>query len=329
VKYFTTKATVSQPDFLNHLFSGTSGYLELTYLQPPGQRPDLPHIVTESYQLGRERPDWEHVAAMNTDGYGVYYGLTIKNTRPDFGHRSKESAAAWVSVLWVDIDLKDGAYPDKEAIYTAICDLLHPATVIIDSGGGLHALWRITPVRVTEQNFQFIKDVLRGVAVALHGDPSVAELSRVFRLPGTVNTKPERDGARCEIVSWLPGELDLEQFAGYRILAQPAHQPPRDYARIKPDNEPGYIRWYLDGTQSEGERNSALNWTAYKMFCDGYSQTEAEALLLAHAVNGGLSEKESLRTIASAFRGKSGTPSYIGKRDKARMNAGDVIGGEM
>lgn len=324
---YTHEVSISQPEFLNHLFSDTSGYVELTYIQPPGQRPDLPHIVTESYQLGRERPDWKHVAAMNADGYGVYYSLTAKHQRPDFGKRSKESAAAWLSVLWVDIDLKDGHYPDKPAIYAAICDVLQPATVIIDSGGGLHGLWRITPIRIDDTNRQYIKDILRGLAIAARGDPSVAELSRVFRLPGTVNTKPERDGARCEVVDWLPGEFTLDDFAGYRIFAHPTPAA-REFPRIRPENEPGYIRWYLDHSQPEGERNSALNWTAWHMHNDGYSQGDAEELLLGHAIAGGLSDVEARRTIASAFRGKAGVPSYVNKKDRARMNTGDVLGGE-
>ena len=325
MEYFTTKAKISQPEFLNHLFSNTSGYLELTFIQPPGQRPDLPHIVTESYQLGRERPDWEHVAAMNADQYGVYYSLAVKNSRPYFGHRSKESAAAWVSVLWVDIDLSDGAYPDKDAIYTAICDMIHPATVIIDSGGGLHALWRVTPVRVTEHNFQFIKDVLRGLAVALHGDPSVAELSRVLRLPGTVNTKPERNGARCEIIDWLPGELLLEDFAGYRIPARRKKRTPLVLPFGAQTNLPPFTRNYLEYGAPEGKRSMHLFAAAIDYRANGYTLSDAERDLGGRAQMDGLSDTEIASIIRSGWNSKHGSPN-VERSINSRLRG---LGGEL
>lgn len=313
-------------DFLNHLFYGLPGvnYFELTLIVPPGVTVSGPHIITKSYRLGTEVPDWEWVQAMNARGYGIYYSLTPKKKRMPAHKRSSEDNTTYCQALWVDIDVREGgAYPDKDSAYTALCD--HIPTVIIDSGGGLHGIWRIEPIEVTPSTLPHLKRTLRGLALALKADTSVAELARVFRLPGTVNTKPERAGALCHMVSFVPGQMDYDYFEEYRELAAPVVTVERDFIRHKPEQEPGYLSWYLDNAHIQGERNNALNWTAHKMYSDGYSESDGLAILLPKAITDGLEEDAVRKTIHSAFTGKRGAPSYVSKRGKLRMAAGDLI----
>jgi len=190
----------------------------------------------------------------------------------------------------------------------------------------VHALWAIYPVPVTPTTLPILKATLRGLAKAVRGDTSVAELARVLRLPGTVNTKPNRNGARCEVIDILPHVTRLEDYAMYRTAADvkpPALQ--RNFAPHKPADLPQYVAWYLDNAHAQGQRNNTLNWTAYKMHSDGYNQTEAEAILLPRALADGLDEDEALRTIASAFRAEPGEPSRLSASLKRRMRAGDVF----
>jgi len=62
--------------FLNHLFANVDGYMELTYIDPKGYYNLYPSVYSESYLIGRDRIDWQHVLHQNKRGYGVYYSLT-------------------------------------------------------------------------------------------------------------------------------------------------------------------------------------------------------------------------------------------------------------
>lgn len=325
-------------DLLNHLFSDVPAgvFIEITYILPRGLEHVGPSPITDSYALWQQPLDWDRIMTMNEKGYGVYYSLTTKTKRTPRGKRSRELDAVYCSALWVDVDLQANKYADKDAIHAKLSYFRPCPTALVDSGGGLHALWRIHPVEVTRDSLPGIKATLRGLALDADADTSVGELARVFRLPGTVNTKPERNGATCDVLDILPWTYDLSEFHPYRVLGTPNERPiNREFTAHKPADTPGYVAWYLDSPHAQGERNNSLNWAAYKMHSDGYSQAEAESLLLPRALADGLSDKEALRTIASAFSAQRGAPSYVGKGDRLRMAAGDVarrvmrrIGGE-
>jgi len=317
---------IATVDFLNHLFYDLPDglFVEFTFIAPPGVSL-MPHIVTLSYKLGEQEPEWERFAAANELGYGVYYAVTPKLTTPPRRQRSTERNTACCQALWVDIDSLD-----KDAAYTAICNIYPPATVIINSGGGLHGLWRIAPIEVNPDTAPAIKQTLRGLALATGGDTSVAELARVLRLPNTVNTKPERNGARCEVISWIPGECRFDDFADFRALATPLLPTYTPVRRDLPSGSQLPLRqWvldYLDNGATKGTRNNRLFAAAIEYRTNGYSISDAQRELGARARADGLSDAEIDRTIESAWRSNSGSlnvPTHLG----AIMAADDTRGG--
>ena len=287
---------------LNHLFARFEGlYLELTYLDPNKHYGLKPHIFTESYRIGYQRISWEHVAEQNARGYGVYYGITPKRRPTERFRRSKELDAAFLGALWVDIDLKDGHYAALEDAFCALA-AYHPSpTIIIETGGGLHGIWRIEPVPVLPETLPTIKAHLRGLAQMVKGDPAVAETARVLRLPGTINTKPERNGARCRFADPLgiyDGTHHIDQFPRAEVVQ---HQD-RPVRSAPPESLPHYVRWYLTTTHPEGVRNGRLNWTAFKMYQDGFSQQDASALLRDRAIASGLDARAVDATLESPWK---------------------------
>lgn len=285
--------------FLNHLFTGLGGYLELTFIAPKGR--DLtPSIFTESYKIGADRIDFDHVAELNQRGYGCYFGATSKRNPPDPGKRASEDDALWLTALWTEVDMKAGNYGSLADIKRAMNSMTIPPTTIVFSGGGLHAYWKIAPVLITRANSFEIKQTLQGLSKAIKGD-SVWDLARVMRLPGTINTKSDRGGALCQVSSRVDVTHLLEDFAAYRKLAAPKRKsvkPPE----TPPGNIPGYIKWFYRHPHAPGERNKAVYWTACMMWEDGFSLLDAEEMLVRHAVAIGQSEKESLATIRSPYR---------------------------
>jgi hypothetical protein len=308
-------------EFMNFLFGDLPGslYFELTFILPPELNPRKRAPITHSYHLGHERPDWDEIARLNNDGWGTYYSLTPKHRRTE--KRAHENDTALIQVLWVDIDQED-----KDAARQQVYNVHVPPSVLIDSGGGLHALWAIYPVPVDDTNHAYVKRILRGLALATQGDTACAETARVFRLPGTRNTKPKRHNALCQIVDFLPGVTTLADFEDYASLVKPAEREiERQLPRIKPQDTPRYINDYLDTTHIEGTRNASLNAAAYYMYSNGYGEGEAVVMLRGRALDDGLTEHEIAATIHSAYQSTPGQPSYLNPTSKRRMIAGDSL----
>ena len=83
----------------------------------------------------------------------------------------------------VDIDPPKGGGPlDKLQTQAELLALSVPPTLIIDSGGGLQAFWRLAgPASIAE-----VEAINRGLAERLGGD-KCHNIDRLMRLPGTVN----------------------------------------------------------------------------------------------------------------------------------------------
>ena len=305
---------ISIPDFLNHLFSGIRGenFFEVTFILPEGVTAEGPRVISKSYNLARrERPEWDWVTRMNSSGYGVFYATTLKRQRIAAHARSKERDASWCSVLWVDVDLDSGDYESKDDAYRAICDFAPVPSVVIDSGGGLHALWRITPIKVDSTTLPQLKQTLKGLAMALKGDPHVAELARVLRLPGTLNTKPKRNNAPCEIIDWLPGETSYREFDDVtRLVAfRPAPYAPPPLPEGVQLSVPAWVNDYLRDGATEGNRNNRLFAAAIEYRVNGLSRLDALRDLAVRARADGLNDEEIERTVDSAWRSSYGTPN--------------------
>jgi hypothetical protein len=102
-----------------------------------------------------------------------------------------------VPALWVDIDFKTTPEPKANELIKA---LVAQPSIVIESGGGLHLYWLLDiPVDAHDER---IEPILRGLAAALGGDPAAAEISRIMRLPGTLNRKPEYGAPRkCQVIT--------------------------------------------------------------------------------------------------------------------------------
>lgn len=320
----STDSRQERIQFLNYLFGliDQPTFIELTYIAPSGVEVDGPRIVTHSYRLWDQRPDWYEVERMNERGYGVYYGVTPKRRRLGRGQRSDERNTALCQALWVDVDLDDGVYATKADACDGIARAVHvPAGALVDSGGGVHALWAIQPVPVTRDTLPILKATLRGLARAVRGDTAVAELARVLRLPGTINTKPERDGARCEVIDLLPHVTRLEDYAMY-LDTTPERKPAvviplPDGARL---NLRRWVREYLEHGAPQGERNNRLFAAAIEYRANGFNRADADRDLVARALADGLDEHEALRTITSAWNSPHGAPN-LPSHISARLSA--------
>jgi hypothetical protein len=187
-------------------------------------------------------------------GESVYFGCSTRKGGGDKEHCEETPA------LWADIDFK--TIPEEEA-WRLVQQFPIPPSVIIASGGGLHVYWLLTrPVPASDPG---IEPILRGLARALRGDSSAAELARVMRLPGGLNWKytPARP---CRVLEadWAR-RYTLADFEMFRDES-------RGHANVNSDGA-GKIR--------EGHRNSFLMSLAGSLRHRGLDEATIAVALLA------------------------------------------------
>lgn len=156
----------------------------------------------------------------------IYCGV---NPRRDGGG----AKADVVAILDLFADVDDKHYTTGRAgALAALAAFPLPATLIVDSGGGLQAYWRLRePLPISGASDPLVGRVeglqrrLYSHLGELHSLDAVQNIDRILRLPGTYNRKPEYGTPRMvTIVSYNSGATyDLADFE--RLLPAPTETP--------------------------------------------------------------------------------------------------------
>lgn len=306
-------------EFLAWWFQGEVGYLEITGIRPRELPPmQGSHIITTYYSLPDAPPDdnsIERMQARNAQGYGIYYGVGLHAMTPpkvdDHYTRPKDNTVCSVPGIWADLDLGGNDAVKQEAA-AQLQDISPRPSLVVDSGGGLHAYWLFNELFsiANDHDAESVRAMVRGMAVALDSDRKVCNPSRLMRLPGFVNTKPEREGAMCEVLSFSGMIYPMETFARFETAGIRAR---RDIllGELPPDLRgqlPKMVLEYLADGAPQGSRNQTLFVCARHYNDNRYPIERALTDLLPRAQADGLAEFEATRTIESAFRYEPSTP---------------------
>jgi hypothetical protein len=155
------------------VFDGCQGRVELrafpskarTFLAPTD------HAGTARFLANHEHED-------------VYFGVA---TRRDASGGALTNCQH-LGAAFADFDFK--ATPEDH-VRTRLARFTPPPTIVVASGGGLHAYWKLaTPIPLPEDAPR-AKRLLRHFAQALGGDLTAAEPARILRVPGGRNHKYE------------------------------------------------------------------------------------------------------------------------------------------
>jgi hypothetical protein len=170
-----------------------------------------------------EFPDLYHRAmTLNKQGYGIFIGI---NPRPPSGKKEQEDIRDIVC-LWADVDSKNFAGGKPEA-RKRIEEFPVEPTIVVDSGNGFHAYWILEEPIIdrTDDDTAAFKQTMVGIARAVGGDVQVRNIDRIFRLPGTLNTKNGNSLKPVRIVSASPERLyslgDFDDFRDTKFAEPP------------------------------------------------------------------------------------------------------------
>ena len=146
----------------------------------------------------------------------VYFGVAKFGTN---ANRTKDNVSTLKS-FWMDIDCgprkaevnqntgRPDGYIDQAAGVAALrkfCKLIGlPKPYLVSSGRGIHVYWPLTDT-VTRQEWEPVAARLSSLCITheFYVDPSVFEVSRVLRVPGTLNFK-DTPPSLVEVISEAP-----------------------------------------------------------------------------------------------------------------------------
>jgi len=136
-------------------------------------------------------------------GWGAYYGLATRRSGLTRWQRGGKRELIELPVLFVDIDQPE--YGQERIEHFTLLP-----SCVVSSGRGLHLYWHLTePTRAWDTAGR----ILHGLAAQFNGDPAMS-VAQSMRLPGTMNTKPGRESALCQILEHHPERrYSLAEFA--------------------------------------------------------------------------------------------------------------------
>lgn len=136
----------------------------------------------------------EFASLHNADGLNVYW--TVNNVALGTHKKPTKRDITGARFVHVDIDPpKTGGKFDRLAIIGALDSLTVPPSVIIDSGGGLQAFWRLDG---RHENLDAIEAINRQVRDYFSAD-NCQNIDRLMRLPGFINWPDAKKRARGRV----------------------------------------------------------------------------------------------------------------------------------
>ena len=211
--------------------------------------------------------------------------------------RSQKAYIAAINCLYGEYDAKH--YGSKQAIYDHLAAVPYPMpSVIIDSGGGLHCYWLLqTPFILENDDRREAARIIQQLWVQTIGaDPTVHDLTRVLRIPGTLNYKydppPFVDFTRCDLEHRFTLRDLTKHLPAVEEEPPPRYKPAHQSSSISEYNRDqdigdlledyGYKRhgrWRMtspwsgsgrDGVSIDTDRNRVFVHTGGDPLCDGY-----------------------------------------------------------
>ena len=242
----------------------------------------LPSGKNEFFELGEDISD----CLKRHSGESLYFAVALRN-----GGATKEHITQ-IPAVWCDCDFKDIS---AEKLRKKVREFPFKPSAIVHSGGGVHLYW-ILKEPAEKSDIPTIENINKRIMSVLGGDPKAVDASRILRIPGTVNRKPERNGAICELKEINAFRYSLDDFD---VLPEITEEKPK-------------VKKILKGVP-KGERDDSLFKYACRLRSLNTDYDEAEVLILkaASECKPPMPEREAIKCLKSAWKKPAGKSDNI------------------
>ncbi len=131
---------------------------------------------------------------LNANFYNIYF-LPNYPSQYEPGTKVDGTAIDTFEYVFVDMDLKDNKYPDKDSFVAAVCGSELVPTRIVDSGNGIHVYWKVSDLDA----MSYLR-LSRRLMRLFHTDEAVGQIYQLMRAWNTVNVKNPNDFKVCELL---------------------------------------------------------------------------------------------------------------------------------
>jgi len=209
---------VGQKEFLEVLFKGIEGYIDIRTFKvgDSGKLEKVDYFFHKIKDIDKliKLLETEHFKNLN-----IHFGVA-----PRVKQSGTEKDVKILKCFWCDLDCRRKNKPDlltKEEALTKIKEFKLAPSILLDSGQGFHLYWLLSkPVNIrNESDVLKLRGVLAGLSGSLDGDIAGKDLSRLLRLPDTLNIKSENpNGLPVKIIKFEPAIVyDIKEFEQFYI----------------------------------------------------------------------------------------------------------------
>jgi len=250
----------------------------------------LPPAAGRRWSTLTEIPDIvEWLEKLNSDDHLRVHAYFGANPRKAKGSSQAEGVAL-ARCLFADFDggiVLEDAYARIKA-----ADLPWP-TAILESGGGVHAWWRLSQPMTDADAWH---ERMKALAGALGSDQSVCDWPRIMRLPGFVNWKHEQRPLAVLKDHDPTRVYDLKRFM--RQSSQSIVVQPKSFSELS-------RRFLEEGYVMGAGRRQTMFTVACDLAARGWSVAEATTLIMRRMRSVGLRQddlEDCPRQIANAWK---------------------------
>lgn len=221
---------------------------------------------------------------------------------PDANVAMPTGFASGIDVVDIDVHASGSGFDAVQQARSAGL-LRTPAWVVSTPSGGMHVCFLRTG-SVEQRSWQ-----VPGRHVDFRGDGGYVVL------PPSAVVQPDGEARSYRVVNVATHQPDAVDANALRRFLEPSRptRPPADLPNLgaRPDRLASWV-----AARSEGERNRGLFWASCRMAESGERFDVAASVLGEAAQSAGLTEREAMTTIHSAYRiaNRLGPPSAAGER---------------
>jgi len=209
----------------------------------------------------------DRALAESASGSDSYYGVLPRLAR---GGTARDCAPS-TGVLWADLDAK--AIGSKHDALMALTRYKLSPSVVVDSGHGYHAYWKLDSL----VDWEDAKRAMIGIAKDLVGD-HVYDQPRILRIPGTTNWKHQNAPVPVRTVVFNTTQvMSFRDFSrqSVRGISPPRISPTSDWD--KDPTLPGWLDDLIRDGMPQGERSEACWKVMKKLIVKQWSDEDIRA----------------------------------------------------